>query len=139
MKLTDIENADTAITIHVPSNISKRTKNPQECAFAKACRKDERIEEAVIHVSTAYIKFVGEEKWKRFRVPAGARHEIIRFDRTAQFAEGDYRLVPIQPSHRATGVRQGTKGKTVKTIWRNSKQKPVMLKGVRIKAKISAL
>ena len=139
MKREDIENATTSITIHVPRDISKRTRNPQECALAKACKKDVRIEEAVIHVSTAYIKFKGEEKWKRFRVPEGARHEIIRFDRTAQFTDGDYKLVPLQPSHMSRGKRQGTPGTLpLKPSPANRKQKPVHLKGVRVRANLAA-
>ena len=88
MKREDIENATTSITIHVPRDISKRTRNPQECALAEACKKDVRIEEAVIHVSTAYIKFKGEEKWKCFRVPR-ARGTRSSASTDGAFTDGD--------------------------------------------------
>lgn len=137
MKREQIENAVKGITIQVPKGISYRTKNPNNCAMAKACRLLDNVEDAAIYTSTAYVKFKDNDKWQRYRVPSGARKEIIRFDRTASFRPGEYRLVPIQPSHRATGARIGGVGG--RPTGKSKRQKPVFLKGVRAKAQISAL
>jgi hypothetical protein len=137
MKRTDIENAKRGIVIHVPANISNRTKNPDNCAFAKACRLLETVEDAAVYVSTAYLKFKNQEKWKRYRVLADARREIIKFDRTGKFSPGSYKLGVIQASHQAYGRRQGTEGDQSKPLV--PRKRPVFLKGVRGRAHISAL
>ena len=136
MKREQIENATKGITIKVPKDISYRTKNPGQCALAKSCRLLADVEDAAIYTSTAYIKFKGNDKWQRYRVPTGARQEVIRFDRTASFRPGEYKLTAIQPSHRATGARIGGKSTPPTGAKR---QKAVRLKGIRGKAQISAL
>lgn len=106
-----VKNALRAVTISVKSQDVKRgaVKEPSQCALALAALRDvPNCTRARIHVSTSYLE-VGD-KWLRFRTPRAVRDEIISFDRGTGFHEGDYTLIPIQPSHRASGKRQGTTG-----------------------------
>jgi hypothetical protein len=149
MKNTDIINADEPLTIDVPAPLtnSKRRRNAYHCVFAEACMKLPRVAEAIVHVSTAYIRWEGEEHFTRYRVPVSLRDQIVSFDKTGGFDPGEYRLVPIQPSHRAWGKRQG--GPNKELSWKDwidpkrdppkPKRKRVFIKGIRAPANIASL
>jgi hypothetical protein len=130
MKNTDIVNADEGMEIEVlpETTISNRRKNPYHCVFA----------EAIVHLSTAYVRFKGADKWTRYRVRAPLRKQIVSFDRHGTFDEGMYWLSAIQPSHRAMGKRQGgaTYKKTGEPKWRKTR---AYLMDVRAPARISSL
>lgn len=122
-----VKNATRPVTIHVLDQDVKKgsVKEPSACAMALAAMRDvPHCTRARVHVSTSYLE-VGE-KWLRFRTPRAVRDEIISFDRGTGFHAGEYTLIPIQPSHRATGKRMG--GGTRKVV---AKAKPKIAKRIR--------
>jgi hypothetical protein len=103
-----IRDAVKPVTIHITAKqaVIGSKKDPGECAAALAAKHDvPQCTEARIHISTSYLKV--RDTWYRYRTPAALRTEIVGFDRGAPFTPGAYQLNPIQPSHRATGERQG--------------------------------
>jgi hypothetical protein len=140
MYRTEIENATKTLVIDVPSQLPKkgRRKNAYHCAFAEACTLIPTVEEAIIHLSTAYIRFKGHKKFSRYRVSQRLRDQIVIFDRYGDFEPGEYTLSLIQPSHRASGRRQGTEGNNREPL-DPIKRKRVLVKGVRAPARISSL
>lgn len=141
MYRTEIINATKPLVIEVPDQVVKnkgRRKNSYHCAFAEACNLKPEIDEAIIHLSTAYIRFKGQKLFRRFRVQQRLRDQIVMFDKYGDFEPGEYTLGCIQPSHRAHGKRQGTQGQGRAPV-DPAKRKRVLVKGVRAPAKISSL
>jgi hypothetical protein len=138
MDRTDIVNATKPLTILVPEQLthSKRRKNSYHCVFAEACHRMPHVEEAIVHLSTAYLRFKGEQVFKRYRVNMRLRDQIVMFDRFGAFDPGEYTLSLIQPSHRASGRRQGTSPTGAKP---GQQRKRVFIKGVRAPANIATL
>lgn len=141
MQRTDIINAKEKLTIDVPPKLarSKRRRNAYHCVFAEACNRLPEVAEAIIHLSTAYIRFRGEEHWTRYRVHTRLRDQIVIFDRYGDFEPGEYSLGCIQPSHQASGRRQGTTGTGTRWTEERRKRKRVFVKGVRAPANIATL
>lgn len=110
MQRTEIVNAKKNIEIEVPPQLTKssRRKNAYHCVFAEACAKLPQVDEAIVHLSTAYLRFKGEKEFRRYRVHTRLRDQIVNFDRFGSFEPGIYTLGVIQPSHQASGQRQGT-------------------------------
>jgi hypothetical protein len=138
MDRTDIINAKTPLFIDVPEQLTKSTrrKNAYHCVFAEACARVPQVQEAIVHLSTAYIKMKGEKYFRRYRVSTRLRDQIVMFDRFGAFDPGLYSLGVIQPSHQARGRRQGTAGTGART---DQKRKRVFIKGVRAPANIATL
>jgi hypothetical protein len=138
MDRTDIVNATKPLIIEVPEQLthSRRRKNSYHCVFAEACQKMPQVEEAIVHLSTAYLRFKGEKLFKRYRVLQRLRDQIVMFDRFGVFDPGEYTLTTIQPSHRADGRRQGTSPTGAKPA---AQRKRVFIKGVRAPANIATL
>jgi hypothetical protein len=138
MERTEIVNAKTKVEIEVPPQLTKSTrrKNAYHCVFAEACTRSLHVEEAIIHLSTAYLRFKGERVFRRYRVQMRLRDQIISFDRFGVFDPGIYTLGTIQPSHRASGERQGSDkaGKSGQ-----KRRGGVKIKGVRERANIATL
>jgi hypothetical protein len=144
MYRTEIVNADKPLVIEVPKQLPKkgRRKNSYHCAFAEACALKPDVEEAIIHLSTAYIRFKGHKRFRRYRVQQRLRDQIVMFDKYGDFEPGEYTLGIIQPSHQASGSRQGSNTKPVfheREPKDPAKRKRVLVKGVRAPAKISSL
>lgn len=141
MDRSEIVNAKKGMVIEVPEQLTKSTrrKNAYHCVFAEACASLPNVEEAIIHVSTAYIKFKGQNHFTRFRVNTTLRDQIVMFDRFGVFDPGFYTLAVLQPSHQARGERQGgvhtskPKGALIRP------RKIQWLKGVRAPANLSTL
>jgi hypothetical protein len=102
------------------------TKDPGACAAARACMRETHATAARVHVGRTYLK-IGE-KWVRFNTGAALRSEIVAFDRGGKFEPGEYKLSPPQPSHRASGKRQGT---TPTRRTGKKRAKPHIMTGVR--------
>lgn len=136
-----IRNATKPVTIRITPNDATHgaKKDPGACAAALAAKRDvPECTEARIHISTSYVKV--RDTWYRFRTPEALRTEIIGFDRGAKFTPGEYRLTPIQPSHRASGKRQGGSSRPPpKTRQRRSRAAPHQVTGVRNKPDLDAL
>jgi hypothetical protein len=140
MKRTEIVNADKPLEIEVPAQLTKssRRKTAYACVFAKACQKIPNVEEAIIHLSTAYLKFKNEKHFRRYRVGQRLRDQIVMFDKYGDFEPGIYALAALQPSHRARGTRQGTPG-TGKYSSGLPRRGGIHMKGVRHRANIATL
>jgi hypothetical protein len=138
MERTEIVNAKTKIEIDVPTQLTKSTrrKNAYHCVFAEACARMPQVDEAIIHLSTAYLRFKGEKVFRRYRVQTRLRDQIVAFDKFGAFDPGVYTLGVIQPSHQASGERQGTD----KPAKGGPKRRGgVKIKGVRERANIATL
>jgi hypothetical protein len=138
MERTEIVNAKAKVEIEVPLQLTKSTrrKNAYHCVFAEACARMPHVDEAIIHLSTAYLRFRGEKVFRRYRVQTRLRDQIVAFDKHGEFEPGIYTLGTIQPSHQARGERQGSN--------KPSKGGPkrrggVKIKGVRERANIATL
>lgn len=89
-------------------------KRPEDCAFARACRRELHVKEARIHLGRIYLR-TNDHNWTRYQTPRALRSEIIAFDRGGQFEPGEFTLAPVCPSEklgtsRASGPRK-KKGK----------------------------
>lgn len=83
-----------------------KKKAPDDCAMAKACRRE--FDGAIISTSVAYIVF--GETALRFMVPQSVSREIVSFDRHADFRAGEYYLKPPGKSQKL-GPRVGAQSK----------------------------
>lgn len=84
-------------------------KEPNDCAVARACRRELKIKEARIHLGRVYLR-ANEGNWVRYMTLPPLRAEIIAFDRGGTFAAGEYTLKSIPPSHKL-GKKTGKKSK----------------------------
>jgi hypothetical protein len=82
---------DLVITVTVNDINSANTKDPSNCAIAKACERQEDVESR-IHISRVYLK-KGNKPWVRYMTPKSLRTEIIAFDRGGTFQAGNYILL----------------------------------------------
>lgn len=86
-----------------------KSKKPDRCAAAVACRKHLHVEEARVHLSRVYLKAHKAKTWVRYLTPRALRSEIIAFDRGGRFAPGDYSLGKVPTSMRF-GKQTGASG-----------------------------
>jgi hypothetical protein len=138
MERTEIVNAKTKVEIEVPPQLTKSTrrKNAYHCVFAEACTRSLHVDEAIVHLSTAYLRFRGEKVFRRYRVQMRLRDQIVAFDKFGVFEPGIYTLSTIQPSHQARGERQGSD----KPPKNGPKRRGgIKIKGVRERANIATL
>lgn len=105
-------------------------KHPESCAVAVACRRSTHAKEVRVHLGRVYVR-TNNVNWTRYKTPQNMRAEIIAFDRGGKFEPQDFVLPPMQPSHRASGKRQG--GATIaKKVSSGKKRKaPHVVKNVR--------
>lgn len=94
-------------------------KAPQHCAFAQACKRQEKnIGAAVFLRSMAYIQ--RGDKLVRYRIPSSVSKEIVAFDRGGKLEPGEYYLRKITPSYTRTGYSKRKKayklGKRKRTV-----------------------
>lgn len=102
MKIAGVEVKDAdkpmTITVNKADVRAGAKKNANTCAMANAVCRQTGAVAAKIHFSRAYVKKNGQ--WLRFTVPPALRSEVLAFDRGGEFAPGEYRLGPIQPTLR---------------------------------------
>ncbi len=124
-----IINAKKPIKLTINNNdINKAdVKKPDDCAVARACRRELHVKEVRVHLGCVYLRY-NEGNWVRLRymTPRSLRAEIIAFDRGGKFEPGEYQLNAIPPS-RKTGKAQGSL---------KNKTKPKKLQKKRLKAHI---
>ena len=84
------------------------TKEPANCAVARACRRDLYAAEVRVHLGRVYIRS-NENNWVRYITPGGMRDEIIAFDRGGKFEPGEFRLMAPQRSKTLGKKSGGTK------------------------------
>jgi len=115
VRMINVSNATVPLVIVITERDIERgaQKDPLHCAAAISCCRLPRVIEARVHTSTTYLR--GRNgKWVRYRTPSALRMGMISFDRGGAIEAGAYVLRPIQPSHQATGARQGTAGNGAK-------------------------
>lgn len=87
-------------------------KEPQDCAAARAIRRELHAKECRVHLGRVYVR-TNESNWQRYVTPDALRSEIIAFDRGGAFSPGEYVLAPLPPSKR-TGKQYGADKKPAK-------------------------
>lgn len=112
MRMVNVINATIPVIITITDEdiALGAKKDPAGCAAAISCCRVPRVAEARVHTSTTYLRDSRKGKWVRYRTPSALRFGMIAFDRGGTLESGEYILRPIQPSHQARGVRQGTPG-----------------------------
>jgi hypothetical protein len=91
--------------------------NPDACAIARACvRSVKNVVAAKVHKGRLYLKFEGQERWRRWTVPEYATREIVAFDRGGRFVPQEIDFSPppayVLPQYRkAKTVRSGPRRK----------------------------
>jgi hypothetical protein len=133
MKITQIDglpvfDAKRPLVLHVTrSDIAKADrKEPNNCAIARACRRELHVVEARIHLGRTYLR-LNAHNWTRYATPKAARDEIIAFDRGGSFEPGEILLAPVKHSQKL-----GTKRKTgPKTKPGKPRRSPQVVKNVR--------
>lgn len=97
---------DVTVTPH--DIASSRSKAPNNCAVAKACKRLQEVEDVRVHLTRTFLK-VGN-RWYRFRTPTAIRQEIIAFDRGGSFEPGTYTLLPVPTTDRLGNSRNKSPG-----------------------------
>lgn len=126
-----VKDANKSLRLNITKNDVKlgATKDAASCAAARALCRLPEVEQARVHLGRTYLKM--GEQWVRFQTPDALRSEIIAFDRGGQFAPGEYTLMKIQPSQRAS-VRRANKRPENRNGTRPQKRiKPHVVEGVR--------
>lgn len=107
--------ANSQLFLQISKNDIKKSKKKDErkCAAATAiCRADSNVEEAIVHLTRAYIKLRENDFYIRYNVPTNLRTEIVSFDRGGDMDAGSYVLRPLQPSKKlGNDKRKRTKTK----------------------------
>ncbi len=102
-------------------------KKPDQCAFARCCRRAAHAKEVRVHLGRVYIR-TNNTNWVRFITPPSLRTEIIAFDRGGEFAPGSYTL-PAPSKAKRTGKRQGSNKSTPRAG--KKRRKPHIVTNVR--------
>lgn len=110
-----IIDAKAPVTVHVNKKdcSDSISLDANECALAKAVKREFKADAAVIGLSTSYI--IKGTKAIRFDTGMRIAREIVSFDRNHDFEPGSYRLVPkakgnkLGDDHRPKGNRKRDK------------------------------
>jgi hypothetical protein len=104
-KVTAAYDAKAAIDVSVEDKDCKSGKklDPSECALARAAKREFSADGVIIGMSTSYI-IKGKEAI-RFQTPESVSREIVSFDRSGDFAIGNYHLPPKSPTARFGGEK----------------------------------
>lgn len=90
--------------------------DPQRCAMAQACRRQERVDGVVISLSIAYL--VKGNTAVRYSVPPSVSREITSFDRHKDFHIGEYQLGAPSVRHSVRTPHKGG-GRGAKVAFRH--------------------
>jgi hypothetical protein len=90
--------AKKPVTINVTAEDCRngKKKGASSCAMARAFERS--YDGAIISLATAYL--VKGDTAIRYRVPDAVTREIVSFDRSKQFAPGEYKLAQIEPARK---------------------------------------
>ena len=95
-QVTEVVDSKESIRISVTSKDSQtsRKKDPEGCALAKACVRQNIADHAIIGIAFSYL--INKTTAIRYKTSTGVAREITSFDRHQDFAEGkDYMLSKI--------------------------------------------
>lgn len=86
-----------------------RKKDPEGCAFARACLRKHLADGCIIGIAYSYL--IKGSVATRYMTPGTVGREITSFDRHQDFAEGqNYRLSAVTPSQRLEVKRKRKRG-----------------------------
>lgn len=99
-EVTRVVDATVPVEVNVTGRDCGKGKkgDPSSCALARACKRELLAEGAIIGINTSYL--ISGKRAVRFQTGAGIAREIVSFDRSGDFAPGEYRLMPHKPSSR---------------------------------------
>lgn len=99
-RIKEVTDARTPVKVTVNSRDCSIGKKLQanECALAKAAKRQYSAEGAIIGMTFSYI--IKGKKAIRFQTPPSVAREIVSFDRHNDFAPGEYHLAAVSPSQR---------------------------------------
>ncbi len=106
-RVTKVSDADEDAFVEVldKDDRNSRRKDHNGCALAVACKRTFNADGVVVSISTLYI--VKKGRAVRYRLPEGARREVMSFDRGSGFSTGTYELHRVSKSARL-GAQRGT-------------------------------
>ena len=67
-------------------------KDPQNCAFARACKRELGAKRAFFFRTAAWLQM--GDKLVRYTLPPSVQKEIVSFDRTGSMVPGVYQITP---------------------------------------------
>lgn len=109
------------VTVIAEDNQKGLMKNPEACALARACIRENIADAAIVGVG--YTWLIKGNEATRYSTSEGVAREITSFDRHHDFEPGkDYVLGPIAPANRLGKVHKvnrhgkGRWGKGTKTV-----------------------
>jgi len=99
-QVTQAYDSDKIVEVTVNRKDCKtgKKKDPNECAMARAFKREMHVNGAIIGLTNSYL--IKGDKAIRFATPESVKREIISFDRHQDFNPGEYILVPPPPSKR---------------------------------------
>jgi hypothetical protein len=102
-QVNKIIDSKSDLTIEVTKDDCRKSKSksPSSCAMARACSRE--YDGAIVSLAIAYM--IKGDKAIRYVVPQSVSREIVSFDRSHNFAPGEYRLKKI-PSSLKLGPRR---------------------------------
>src|SRR5215472_13398933 len=88
--VTKVNDADSNQHVTVDSKDQKTAKrgDHNDCAMAVAAKRETKSDGVIISRSTAYL--VKGKTATRFALPASVAKEVVSFDRSGEFASGEY-------------------------------------------------
>lgn len=96
------------ITVSREDNKQAKPKDMANCALARACKRQNIADGAIIGLTTSYL--IKGDTATRYITSNAVGREIVSFDRHHNFAEGvNYRLSKISPSTRLGTMPKGRK------------------------------
>lgn len=100
---------DLEISITKNDVTNSRKKDPNNCAAARAIKREYKCKEVAVFLSRTFVK--NRNKWVRYITPASISREITSFDRGASFEPGEYSLKRPCDAQKL-GYRPGGRNKT---------------------------
>jgi hypothetical protein len=84
------------VTINATDIRHSVRKDGDYCAAAMALCRDDKIEDAFVHLGRTYVRYWN--RWVRYLTSAALRRNLISFDQKGVFTPGTYRLGAPPPS-----------------------------------------
>lgn len=116
-----VKNAKKPVLLHIlPKDISaSKSKKPDNCAAAVACKRQLGATEARVHVGRTFLRFNGH--WERYYTSRALRAEIVAFDRGGKFEPGEYMLQRLSPKQVNRGKQTTYPKTTTKKVKKRAK------------------
>lgn len=86
------------VTVTKEDTAKSSRKKAEECALARACCRELKMDGAIIGLTTSYL--IKGNQAMRFKTSEVVQREIVSFDRHGDFDTGTYRLSSVPPSTR---------------------------------------